>query len=69
MPVCVRVAHNVNADDTPSYADRSNHEKQYSNMQRGTAVASEKRRHEKQNSANSDNDVIEDVPVHAGLCI
>ena len=63
------MTHKIDADDTPAYADRSNQEKQYTNIHRSTAVTPKERREEKQNSANSGNHVIKDVPVHGADCI
>jgi hypothetical protein len=59
----------IKANDTPAYADRSIQEKQYTNMQWSTAITAHERRDEKQNSANSNNHVIKDIPVHGGDCI
>jgi hypothetical protein len=33
-----RVTHKIDADDTPAYSDRSNQEKQYTNIQGSTAI-------------------------------
>ena len=63
------MTHKIDADDTPAYADRSNQEKQYTNIQGSIAITPKEGRDEKQNSANSDNDVIKDVPVHGADCI
>ena len=63
------MTHKIDAEDTPAYAERSNQEKQYTNIQGSTAITSKERRDEKQNSANSDNHVIKDVPVHGTDCI
>jgi hypothetical protein len=58
------VTHKIDADDTSAYADRSNQEKQYTNIQGSIAIIPKERRDEKQNRANTDNHVIKDVPVH-----
>ena len=63
------MTHKIDADDAPAYADRSNQEKQYTNIQESTAITPKERRDEKQNSAKTDNHVIKDVPVHGADCI
>ena len=64
MTLRVRVIHEVDAEDTPGYADGSKQEKQNANVPRRTAIAATKGCYEKQDSTNANNQMIDDVDVH-----
>lgn len=64
MTLCARVIDEVDSDDTPSYSDRSNQEKQQPNMQGSVATTSKKSCDEEQNNADANDQVIKNVHVH-----
>ncbi|PYK29101.1 MAG: hypothetical protein DME59_00440 [Verrucomicrobia bacterium] len=63
------MTHKIDTDDTPTYAHRSNQEKQQPNTQGNVATTSKKTCDEEQNSADANNQVIKNVHVHGARII